>query len=107
LGITVILAHVERYSKDKLYKDIIKLIKTGVVSAQINAESILSPITQKDTLKLIKGGLVSYIASDAHSTSQRPVLLNKAFMSLKDKYYPQLTRCKKLSNHLEERLEGI
>ncbi|MBR2043807.1 MAG: hypothetical protein IJ946_05660 [Clostridia bacterium] len=107
LGINVILAHVERYAKDRHYKDIIKLIKAGDASAQINADSIISPITQKVTLKLIKGGLVSYIASDAHSLSQRPVLLNKAFILLKDKYYPQLTRCKKLSSKLEDMLEGV
>lgn len=106
LGITVILAHIERYSNDRLFNKLLKLIKKGAAYGQINADSVVSPITQKTAIKLIKKGLVSYIASDAHSPTDRPVLLEKAFGELKRKYYTQLTICKKNSNRLETLIEG-
>lgn len=105
LGITVILAHVERYSGDKHFKRLLKLIENGVVSAQINADSVTNPGTQKIVFKLIKRGLVSYIASDAHSPSARPVLIGKAFKELRSKYYSQLTVFRRNSEKLESIME--
>lgn len=101
LGITVILAHIERYSRDRHFKKLLKLVESGVVSAQINADSVINPDTQKTVLKLIKRGLVSYIASDAHSPSLRPVLIDKAFKEFRSKYYEQLINCRKNSHQLE------
>ena len=101
LGITVILTHIERYSQDKYFKKLLKLVESGAVSAQINADSVINPNTQKTVLKLIKRGLVSYIASDAHSPSDRPILISKAFKELRSKYYEQLINCRKNSQQLE------
>ncbi len=105
LGITVILAHIERYLHDRHFKKLLKLIESGAVSAQINADSVINPNTQKTVLKLIKRGLVSYIASDSHSPSVRPVLIGKAFKELRSKYYGQLSICRRNSERLESIME--
>lgn len=106
LGIKVILAHIERYSGDRHFKRLLKLIENNGISAQINADSVINPITQKTVLKLIKRQLVSYIASDTHSPTDRPVLIGKAFKELKSKYYTELSVCRKNSERLEQVLEG-
>ena len=106
LGITVILAHIERYAGDKLFKKLLKIISEGDAKGQINAEAVLSAGSAKTVQKLIKRGYVSYIASDAHSPSVRPVLIKKAYSSLKEKYYSQLVAIKKNSDKLESLIKG-
>ena len=106
LGITVILAHVERYANDKLFKKLLKILSNGNIKGQINADSALRESSLKTVNKLLKRGLVSYIASDAHSPEPRPVLIKKAFSALKDKYYSQLVTIKKNSDRLESKIKG-
>lgn len=105
-GIKVIIAHLERYSSDRLFKNLLKLVKNGVVTAQVNADSLLNPITEKLTLKLIKKGLVSYIASDAHSSSDRPVLIENALKKLRSKYLSNLVDIRKKNENLEQIMKG-
>jgi protein-tyrosine phosphatase len=106
LGITVILAHVERYANDKLFKQLLKILSNGNIKGQINADSALRESSLKTVNKLLKRGLVSYIASDTHSPETRPVLIKKAFSALKDKYYSQLVTIKKNSDRLESKIKG-
>ena len=106
LGITVILAHIERYAGDRLFKKLLKIISEGDAKGQINAEAVLSTGSAKTAQKLIKRGYVSYIASDAHSPSVRPVLIKKAYSALKEKYYSQLVAIKKNSDRLESLIKG-
>lgn len=106
LGITVILAHVERYANDKLFKKLLKILSNGNIKGQINADSALRESSLKTVNKLLKRGLVSYIASDTHSPETRPVLIKKAFSALKDKYYSQLVTIKKNSDRLESKIKG-
>ncbi len=101
LGITVILAHIERYANHKLYKKLLKIIDSGEAKGQVNADSILNQNSLKTVQKLLKRGYVSYIASDAHSPDVRPVLIKKAFSSLKEKYYSQLVGIQKNTSKLE------
>ncbi len=101
LGITVILAHIERYANDRLFKKLLKIIANGEAKGQINADSVLNPSTLKTVQKLIKRRYVSYIASDAHSIELRPVLIKKAYSVLKEKYYSQLVGIKKNTDRLE------
>ena len=101
LGITVILAHIERYANDKLFKKLLKIIADGEAKGQINADSVLNQSSLKTVQKLIKHRYVSYIASDAHSPSVRPVLIKKAYSVLKEKYYTQLVDIKKNTDRLE------
>lgn len=77
-GLLPIFAHIERYSKLKGYKKLLKLIAGGNALAQINAESVISKSYGKTTQKLIKSGLVSFLASDTHSINARPPLIEDA-----------------------------
>ena len=106
LGITVIIAHIERYCNDHLFKKLIDLVKNGDIKAQINADSVLHPVFQKTILKLLKKGIISYIASDTHSVKERPVLIKDSISFLKQKYYPQVIQCLKNSEKLEQLLKG-
>lgn len=106
LGVTVILAHIERYIFDKHFKGLLKIIKSGVASAQINADSLLNPNISKHIFKLIKKGYVSYVASDAHSPTERPVCIAKALRIIKEKHSDKLYQIKKNSDKLEKLLTG-
>ncbi len=105
LGITIILAHIERYANDRLFKKLLKIISDGEAKGQINAESALNPSTLKIVQKLIKHRCVSYIASDAHSPDLRPVLIKEAYSALKKKYYSQLVAIKKRTDKLESLMQ--
>lgn len=104
LGINVILAHIERYSNDKLFKKLLKIIANKHAQGQVNADSALNRYLLKTVGKLIKRGYVSYIASDAHSPDTRPVLIKKAYSVLKEKYYSQLVAIKKNTDKLESKI---
>jgi protein-tyrosine phosphatase len=106
LGITVILAHIERYANDRLFKKLLKIIANGDAKGQINADSVLNDLSSKTVNKLLKRGYVSFIASDTHSPSSRPVLIKKAYSALKEKYYSQLVAIKKNTDKLEGIIKG-
>ncbi len=85
LKLTPIIAHIERYSNEKGFKDLLKLIKDGVCLAQVNTASFLFKPYDKITKKLIKKGYISFIASDAHSINGRPPRFDEAKTVLEDK----------------------
>lgn len=85
VGFNIIIAHIERYSHDKLYKKLLALVKNNTVYAQVNAESLFSD-ERKCVEKLLKANLVSFVASDAHSTEKRPVRVSKALSEIKTKH---------------------
>lgn len=77
-GFVPILAHIERYSKSKGFKKLLKLVSDGYALAHINAGAVVSKESAKLCEKLIKGGYISYLASDAHSVNHRPPLIKPA-----------------------------
>ena len=81
-GVTPIFAHVERYSfliKNKKLME--RFLYEGVVF-QSNASSLLGQHYKREIKKLIKGGYVKLLASDTHSTEERPPLLRDALLSI-------------------------
>lgn len=84
-GIMPILAHVERYSKVKGYKKLLKLISDGYAQAHVNAGGVLSKEEERCCLKLIKGGYASYLASDTHSLHRRPPQIKEALEFISEK----------------------
>ena len=84
-GFAIILAHIERYSKSKGYKKLLKLISDGYALAHINAGGVLSKEEAKCCEKLIKGGYVSYVASDAHSIKNRPPQIKEALNTIAER----------------------
>lgn len=78
LGLVPILAHIERYHAQRGFKDLLKLITSGGVYAQVNAFSVIEPPYKKITQKLIRQGYISFIATDTHSLRMRPPLMAAA-----------------------------
>ncbi|MGD9909575.1 MAG: tyrosine-protein phosphatase [Candidatus Izemoplasmatales bacterium] len=86
LGYTPIIAHIERYSYIKNFKDY-ELIKRMGAYIQVNASSVTGSSGsqyKKLAFKLIKAGLVDFIASDIHTfrkneLSQAYELVSKKF----------------------------
>lgn len=83
-GIVPIIAHIERYSKEKGFRNLLELIRQKVCMAQVNASSLVDKGHKRFALKLIKKGYISFIASDAHSVVYRPPLMDKAFETVKN-----------------------
>ena len=106
-GLTPILAHIERYSKVKGYKKLLKLIIDGYALTHINAGGVLSKEESKTCVKLIKGGFVSYLASDTHSVHNRPPQIKQALDVVADRLGKSATnRLIIKSNNLLEEIEA-
>ena len=84
LGITPIIAHVERYCKYKGYKKLLTVLAENRALCQINATFFLKREENKAVKKLLKAGLVDFVASDCHSPQNRPVRLNEALRLLRE-----------------------
>lgn len=82
LGITPILAHIERYHKERGFKRVLRLLESGRCYAQLNASSLIRPPFKKTAHKLIKKGYISFIATDSHSPEHRPPLMKEALTAL-------------------------
>ena len=82
LGLTPILAHIERYAKEKNFKSILNLIENKYCYAQVNATSIVNSPIKKPALKLIKNGYIAFLGTDAHSPQGRPPELKAAYEEL-------------------------
>ncbi|MDD4700568.1 MAG: hypothetical protein PHV07_10035 [Oscillospiraceae bacterium] len=88
LGLTPILAHVDRYVSFPGFRDVMKLVDDGYAKAQINADSILCGSDKRKSLKLISDGYISYLGSDAHSVNERPPRINEFKQRLNKKLGP-------------------
>lgn len=84
-GLIPILAHIERYSKVKGFKKLLKLILDGYAIAHINAGAVITKETTRLCEKLIKGGYASFLASDTHSVHNRPPLIKDALDVIADR----------------------
>ena len=82
LGLVPIIAHIERYTKFKKFKQVLKLIETGVCLAQVNTSSLLKKPLSITTKKLLKKGYIAFLASDAHSTEHRPPRFDEALLEI-------------------------
>ena len=83
VGITPIIAHVERYSRYRGYKKLFPLFENGVALCQINASFFASKQETRAVKKLIATELVSLLGSDCHSSVNRPVRLNTGIAALR------------------------
>ncbi len=106
IGMSVIIAHIERYGKERLFKKLLKAVADGHAKAQISADFVTDKSVKKVVYKLLKNNLVSYIASDCHDARERPVMLKKAFSDLRVSFHPQIVTCIKNSTKLENQLKG-
>lgn len=86
LGITPIIAHLERYHKFPNYKKLLKFLAENEIPAQINASSLFSREYSKTVNKLIKKQLVEFIGTDAHSVAKRPPMMQPALEAIKKRF---------------------
>ena len=77
-GVKPILAHIERYVRHELFTDLLQIIKEGFAEAQINCDSVIDKRLRRVSFDLIKQGYVSYLATDAHNTYDRPPRYSEA-----------------------------
>lgn len=89
MGITPIIAHIERYFKFPKYRKLLSYISENGIPAQINASSLFSPMLYPITVKLIKKNLVSFMGTDTHSVSERPPMLKSALEVVSEKIGPK------------------
>ena len=106
IGLSVIIAHIERYAKERLFKKLLKVVSDGHAKAQISSDYLMDSLSKKTVYKLFKNNLVSYIASDSHDQKERPVLLQSAFDDLRADFRPQLINCIKNGEKLNNLLKG-
>lgn len=85
LGITPIIAHIERYYKFPSFKKLLKFIKDENIPTQVNASSFFSSYCRRAAEKLIKKGYVRFIATDSHSPEERPPKIKEALEYISDK----------------------
>ncbi len=107
IGLSVILAHIERYGKDRLFKKLLKVVADGHAKAQISSDYITDNAVKKVVYKLLKNNMVSFIASDCHNAKERPVMILKALNDLRLDFHPQVVRCIKNGLKIENTLKGI
>lgn len=85
MGITPIIAHLERYYRASGYKKLLKFIRDEKILTQINASSLFIDSYSKTVEKLIKKGIINFIATDAHSPDSRPPMMKDALIKISEK----------------------
>lgn len=86
LGLTPIIAHVERYFMAKKYRRFLKFLGKERIMVQINASSVLIPAYKRTIKKLLKSRIFCVLGTDSHSVEGRPPMLDKALESVVQKY---------------------
>lgn len=82
-GIIPIIAHIERYHKNKNFKKLLEEVKAKNYPVQINSSSLLNKKYRRAIKRVFKSGLFCVIATDTHSLQKRPPVIKSAFEVLK------------------------
>ena len=86
LFITPIIAHIERYCGTKNYNKLLKFVKEENIPVQINAASFLIPAYNRVLKKIIKSDIPFAIATDAHSSKERPPRMAEALREVNTRF---------------------
>lgn len=90
LGLTPLLAHVERYpGKKQLRKYLSELISQGV-AMQCNAEAFLSIRRRHWVISMVRQGYVHFLGTDTHNLTTRAPRYAEAVQVLQKKLDPQI-----------------
>lgn len=107
LGITPVIAHVERYCKYRGYKKLIKALTGKKALCQINATFFLKRAENRAVKKLLKAGLVDFVASDCHDPKNRPVRLSEALKLLREISSEETDKIIQKTERLEKELIAV
>ncbi len=95
-GITVIIAHIERYLKFQKGVHFFEEIEQTGALIQANSEFFISRITRRKALKLLKENRIHCLGSDCHNLDSRPPNIGKAVNIIKlragDEYIYRLNK---------------
>ena len=83
-GVTVLLAHVERYLRGQTPGVWDELLSWGVLN-QCNAEFLLSWRTRRRAVRMLREGRIHFLGSDSHNMDARPPRLGQALEKLHEK----------------------
>ncbi len=83
-GLTIILAHIERYISLQHSSVWDRLYESGFLM-QVNASFFVEKAARRKALSLLKNGLVNFIGSDTHGISHRPPKIDEAFEVIEKK----------------------
>ena len=84
-GITVVLAHIERYLKLQSPGVIQELLDSGIYM-QVNASFFIERSTRRTALKMLRCNQIHLLGSDCHGVQNRPPALNEARNVIVKKY---------------------
>lgn len=85
LGVTPVLAHIERYFSIQKNLDWIYDFKEAGILMQMNAEYILGAFSSRKAIKLIKQRAVEFLGSDTHNLTDRKPNLGPAILKVEKK----------------------
>lgn len=85
-GLKPIMAHIERYAKQKGFKNLKREIISNNILTQVNASSFLSRPFARTVCYMIKEEFVSVIAGDMHSVSLRPPRMAEAYKHIEKRF---------------------
>lgn len=77
-GITVVLAHVERYMRLQSAETMRRLYSCGILM-QVNASFFCELSSRNKAVKLLKNGEIHFIGSDCHNLTSRPPKIGRSF----------------------------
>ncbi len=83
-GVTLVLAHIERYLPYQNKKILNYLLDNGILF-QINASFITDFSTKKKAISMLKNGMAHFIGSDCHNLSVRAPKIGDAFEVVRKK----------------------
>lgn len=85
MGITVVLAHIERYLKLQSPGVIEELLASGIFM-QVNASFFTERRTRRTALKMLRQDQIHVLGSDCHGVQNRPPALGEAMDVIVKKY---------------------
>jgi len=90
-GVTVILAHVERYlSLQKA--DVWRRLRDSGILMQVNASAFNGLLKKRKAIKLIGDGMLHFVGSDCHNMMSRPPNISGAYDAIRKKFGDELVR---------------
>ena len=91
IGITPVIAHIERYEKTQRKELVLAVLSLGV-PIQISAETLLHPFSRGRTLRLLRDGQAHLIASDSRNTEERKPNMEPAITLIRKKLGDEFVR---------------
>ncbi|MBR5774543.1 MAG: capsular polysaccharide biosynthesis protein [Clostridia bacterium] len=76
-GITIVLAHIERYMSFQDSGVFDRLLESGILM-QVNATFFTSRLTRRRAVSMLRNGYIHFLGSDCHSVKTRPPYIGDA-----------------------------